>query len=227
MWFDTPEKISKAQSQELLQLIHSLQPDCIVNARVGNRLGDYAVQEQKIPEQGDPKPWETCMTLNGHWGYHKLDNNWRSTEKLVRSLIDVASKGGNFLLNVGPTGEGLIPAPSVERLQQVGQWLKVNGTAIYGTSAVALKTPAWGRLTKKTTSGQTTLYLHVFDWPADGKLTVPGLKNKIDSATLLASGKKLSASATTEGVSITVPVQSPDALSSTIVVKINGQLKVE
>ena len=78
---------------------------------MGNRLGDYAVQEQKIPAGGDPKPWETCMTLNGHWGYHKMDQKWKPTETLVRHLIDIASKGGNFLLNVGPTAEGVIPAP--------------------------------------------------------------------------------------------------------------------
>src|SRR6185295_11318830 len=86
MWFDTPEKISKKQSEELFALIRKLQPDCIVNARVGNRLGDYAVQEQKIPETGDVQPWETCMTLNGHWGYKKDDSNWKPTQQLVTNL---------------------------------------------------------------------------------------------------------------------------------------------
>ena len=222
MWFDTPEKISKAQSQELLKLIHKLQPDCIVNARVGNRLGDYAVQEQKIPEQGDPKPWETCMTLNGHWGYNKTDQNWKSTEKLVRSLIDVASKGGNFLLNVGPTGEGLIPASSEERLQAVGQWLKVNGPAIYGTSATSLKQPPWGRLTKKTSSGNTTLYVHIFDWPKDGKLVVSGLTNKCTSATLLVGDQKLSASTENGGLVIKIPQSTPDPTSATIALTLTG-----
>ena len=139
LWFDTPEKISKAQSQELVDLVHQLQPGCIINARVGNRLGDYAVQEQKIPDTGNPKPWETCMTLNGHWGYHKMDQNWKSTETLVRHLVEVASKGGNFLLNVGPTGEGIIPGPSVEHLKEVGAWMKVNGESIYGTTASPFK----------------------------------------------------------------------------------------
>ena len=111
MWFDTPEKISKVESEELVALIHKLQPACIINARVGNHLGDYAVQEQKIPEQGDPKPWETCMTLNNHWGYHKMDTKWKPTATLVQHLAEVASKGGNFLLNVGPTGEGLTLRP--------------------------------------------------------------------------------------------------------------------
>src|SRR4030095_6383386 len=102
VWFDTPEKVSRAQSEELLKMIRSLQPGAIVNARVGNRLGDYAVEEQKVPEGGKAQPWETCMTLNRHWGWHKKDEEWKSTERLVRTLVDVASKGGNFLLNVGP-----------------------------------------------------------------------------------------------------------------------------
>jgi alpha-L-fucosidase len=224
LWFDTPEKISKTQSAELVALIHKLQPDCIVNQRVGNRLGDYGVQEQKIPDSGDAKPWETCMTLNGHWGYHKMDNNWKSAEKLVRNLVDVASKGGNFLLNVGPTGEGLIPGPSVEHLQQVGQWMNVNGEAIYGTSGSPLQPLPWGRCTRKVTAKGTTLYLHVFDWPADGKLLVPGLKTTVESASLLASGAKLTAAPGNDGLALTLPATAPDKISSTIVLKVKGTL---
>ena len=227
MWFDTPEKISRTQSQELLALIHRLQPDCIVNARVGNRLGDYAVQEQKIPEGGDPKPWETCMTLNGHWGYHKADEKWKPTQVLLRNLIDITSKGGNFLLNVGPTGEGVIPGPSVERLTEVGTWMRVNGEAIYGTTAGPLKNLSWGRCTKKVTGKETTLYLHVFDWPQDGRLLVPGLKSKPDSVSLLASGKKLDAASSETGLTISLPTTAPNKISSTVVVKINGALGVE
>jgi alpha-L-fucosidase len=222
MWFDTPEQITKAQSEELLRLIHSLQPNTIVNARVGNRLGDYAVQEQKIPEGGDVQPWETCMTLNGHWGFHKLDQNWKPTEKLVRNLIDIASKGGNFLLNVGPTGEGLIPAPSVERLKEVGQWMKANGESIRGSGACPLKLP-WGRCTRRPTADGSTLYLHVFDWPADGKLVVPGA-GKATSATLLATGRHLVVKAKGDITTISVPAQAPDAISSTVVLKVRAPL---
>jgi len=228
MWFDTPEKISRAQSEELLALIHKLQPDCIVNARVGNRLGDYAVQEQRIPEGGDPQPWETCMTLNGHWGFKKGDENWKPTAALVRNLIDIASKGGNFLLNVGPTGQGIIPAPSVERLREVGDWMKVNGEAVRGTTASPFKESfAWGRCTKKVAKGGTTLYLHVFDWPSDGKLLVPGLRSAVTSATLLVGEKKLAASNSAEGVIITLPQASPGKISSTIVLKTHGQLELK
>jgi alpha-L-fucosidase len=223
MWFDTPELITKAQSEELLRLIHSLQPDTIVNARVGNRLGDYAVQEQKIPEGGEPHPWETCMTLNGHWGFHKLDQNWKPTETLVRNLIDIASKGGNFLLNVGPTGEGLIPAPSVERLAEVGRWMKVNGDSIRGSGACPLAKLDWGRCTRKASGDGSTLYLHVFTWPADGKLAVP-LTGKVVSATLLATGKKLPVKVAEQGVTVSLPAAAPDKLSSTIVLKVKAAL---
>jgi alpha-L-fucosidase len=223
MWFDTPEQITKAQSEELLRLIHGLQPGTIVNARVGNRLGDYAVQEQKIPEGGEPHPWETCMTLNGHWGFHKTDDKWKPTETLVRNLVDITSKGGNFLLNVGPTGEGLIPAPSVERLKEVGQWMKVNGDAIRGTGACPLAKLEWGRCTRKPAPDGSTIFLHVFDWPKDGKLVVP-LTGKVVSATLLATGKRLPVKAADQGVSVTLPAAAPDKISSTIVLKVKAPL---
>jgi alpha-L-fucosidase len=224
MWFDTPETITRAQSEELLRLIHELQPGTIVNARVGNRLGDYAVAEQKIPEGGQPQPWETCMTLNGHWGFHKMDSKWKSTETLVRNLVDIASKGGNFLLNVGPTGEGLIPAPSIERLREVGRWMRANGEAIYGTTACPLGKLAWGRCTSKPAGDGGTLYLHVFDWPADGKLLVPGLKARVEAATLLVGKKRLAIKPDGDGVALSVPSAAPDALSSTIVLKVKGRV---
>ncbi len=220
MWFDTPEKITKAQSEELMHLIHSIQPDCIVNQRVGNRLGDYRVEEQNVPDTGHTDPWETCMTLNKHWGYYTGDENWKSTEEVVRRFVDIASKGGNFLLNVGPTGEGLIPAGSSHRLAEVGTWLKTNGAAIYGTTASPIGKPAWGRCTKKVTAAGTTLYLHVFDWPKDGKLVVPGLKSPVRSAALLADGKPLPASTHENVTTITLPATAPDPSSSTIVLQL-------
>jgi alpha-L-fucosidase len=122
--------------------------------------------------------------MNGTWGYRSYDDKWKPTETLVRNLVDITSKGGNFLLNVGPTSEGLIPAPSVERLKEVGAWMKVNGEAIYGTSKSPLKTqPSWGRVTQKG----KTLYLHVFNWPTDGKLSLENFSVNFKSAHLLAN----------------------------------------
>ena len=177
MWFDTPEEITADESKELLQLIHTLQPDCIVNQRVGNRFGDYRVAEQQIPEKGFSDPWETCMTVNGHWGYEAGDEKYKSPTILIQHLIDIASKGGNFLLNVGPTGEAWIISATVRRSTardgRVG--CGVNGEGIYGTTGSPLPPLKWGRATQKTSASGTTVYLHVFQWPKDGQLTVPGL----------------------------------------------------
>ena len=162
------------------------------------------------------------MTLNQHWGYYTGDGNWKSSQEVVRRFVDIASKGGSFLLNVGPTGEGIIPAGSVARLAEVGAWLTTNGGAIYGTTASPLGKPAWGRCTKKVTAEGTTLYLHIFDWPADGKLLVPKLENSVESATLLATGQALVATASDRGISIALPPAAPDAISSTIVLQVRG-----
>lgn len=182
VWFDTPEKISGAESRELADLIHKLQPDCIINSRVGNRLGDYGVKEQTIPGTGDTQPWETCMTLNRHWGYFLGDEEWKPAKMCVTNLVDIVSKGGNYLLNVGPTGEGIIPQGAVEDLKQVGVWMRANGESIYGTVPCPVKPPSWGRITQKG----DVLYLHVFQWPGNGTLTIAGLQSDGKTAVLLA-----------------------------------------
>lgn len=133
IWFDTPELITAQQSKEIKELVHSLQPDCIVNSRIGNGLGDYNVSEQKVPDHIIQQPWEACMTISANWGYNRYDSAWKSAEVLLRQLTDVVSKGGNLLLNVSPTGTGIFPDSSVARLKAVGRWIKVNKEAIYGT----------------------------------------------------------------------------------------------
>ena len=219
IWWDTPIGMTPERAEKILPLL-KMQPDIISNNRLDSKkiTGDYGTPENKIPTNSLPGDWETCMTMNGTWGYRASDNKWKPTETLVRNLVDIASKGGNFLLNVGPTSEGLIPDPSVDRLKEIGAWMKVNGEAIYGTTKSPLKTqPTWGRVTQKG----GTLYLHVFDWPTDGKLSVPDLKDKVSSATLLANGTELKTSSDADGVTIQVPAEAPDKISSTIVLKLN------
>ncbi len=132
MWFDTPEMVTKKQSSEIRDLIHSLQPECIINSRLGNGLGDYTVVEQSLVSQAR-KNWEACITMSENWGYNRHDKEWKSPELLVRNLIEVVSKGGNLLLNIGPKGDGTWPQESRDNLRAIGTWMKVNGEALYGT----------------------------------------------------------------------------------------------
>lgn len=224
LWWDTPTGMNSERAEKFLPLL-KLQPGIVSNNRLDSKkaTGDFETPEQKIPATGLPgKDWETCMTLNHTWGFRSYDHDWKSPETLIRNLVDIASKGGNYLLNVGPTSEGIIPEPSVERLQAIGAWMKVNGESIYGTTASPFEKLAWGRCTKKVNGNTTTLYLHVFDWPKDGKLRVPNLKNAARSATLLATGAGLKTHADTDGLTIDLPATAPDPISSTIVLKVSG-----
>ncbi|MBI5384040.1 MAG: alpha-L-fucosidase [Verrucomicrobia bacterium] len=228
LWWDTPTDMNKERADKLITLLKA-RPGIIHNNRLGGGYrGDTETPEQHIPATGyKDRDWETCMTMNGTWGYKSYDHNWKPVETLIRNLVDIASKGGNYLLNVGPTAEGLIPEPSVERLRAVGQWMKANGQAIYGTTASPFKKLPWGRCTKKVSGGDTTLFLHVFNWPADGRLLVPGLKSAVESATLLASGARLTTEAGPEGVTVNVPAAAPDTISSTVVLRIKGAPQIE
>jgi len=140
----------------------------------------------------------------------------------------VVSKDGNFLLNVGPTGEGIIPEPSVERLREVGQWMQANGDAIYGTSANPFKQALpWGYCTRKTTGDGAVLYLHVFNPPKDGTLVLPGLKNKAESTRLLTGGNALTTKMQPEGLIIELPTDRSGHISTTVALTIKGALKIE
>jgi alpha-L-fucosidase len=231
LWFDTSINMNKERAEMILPLL-KLQPGIIWNNRLGGGYkGDTETPEQKIPATGyKGRDWETCMTMNGTWGYKSYDNKWKSTETLVRNLVDIASKGGNYLLNVGPTSEGLIPEPSVERLKEIGDWMKINGEAIYGTTATPFTQPLpWGRCTKKVDDLEARLYLHVFNWPHDGKLSVPGIKNAVEAAYLLADAdhKPLKTAAVDGGgLTIDLPGEAPSPISSTVVLKVSGALDI-
>jgi len=188
--------------------------------------GDYKTPEQRIPNLNelDGKDWETCMTMNETWGYKSYASNWKSTETLVRNLIDIASKGGNYLLNVGPKADGTFPQESIDLLKGMGVWMKINGEAIYNTKASPFGLFAWGRCTKKENASNTTLYFSVFEWPKDGKLIIPGLQNKVVAASLLAGKAKLKTGKTAEGTVVTLPSNALDPIATVIKIEVKGKV---
>lgn len=224
LWWDTPTNMTKIMAQKLNELTKPYS-NLITNNRLGAGLGgDLETPEQFVPATGFPgRNWEVCMTMNGSWGYNAYDDRWKSTGDLLPKLIDIVSKGGNFLLNVGPNQYGIIPEVCQQNLREMGDWLKVNGEAIYGTQASPFPYLSWGRATQK---GQK-LYLHVFDWPTDGKLVVP-FSNKITKAWLLADAKtRLKVTSGKENSTIQLPSYAPDKIASVVVVEFVGKPAVQ
>lgn len=196
MWFDGEWESTwnHKYGQALYDHCRKLQPNVIVNNRVdvgrggmsgfsdSGYAGDYGTPEQEVPDKGIPGvDWESCITTNTHWGFNALDKNYKSGKDLVRLLVDVVSKGGNLLLNVGPRADGTFPPEQVDRLKHIGSWMKTNSESIYGTTASPFGVLSFGRCTQK----ERTLYFHVFDAPADGKLRLPMLGSKVAKASLL------------------------------------------
>jgi len=242
MWFDGEWEGTWKHEHglDLYKFCREIQPDVIVNNRVDKGrsgmegmtvddsfAGDFGTPEQEIPATGLPGvDWETCMTMNRHWGYNKYDKDFKSTKDLIQKLADIASKGGNFLLNIGPTAKGLFPQESIDRLGEIGEWMKINSPAIYGTKASPFKELPWGRCTqKKLESGKTRLFFHVFTWPEKRKLNVPGIYNKPVNAYLLSDNKEspLKVKRKEDALVIKVPSVAPDSINSVVVLDIIGK----
>jgi alpha-L-fucosidase len=239
IWFDTPTKdMTPELASEIVALLNQ-HPNLIWNNRLGGSYkGDTETPEQYIPPQGYPgQDWESCMTMNDTWGYKSWDTNFKSTETLLRNLIDIASKGGNYLLNIGPDSHGVVPPAEVERLQQVGKWLAVNGEAIYatqptllGAEAGAFSTtekndegkpkfiPAWNW---RSTTKADKIYIEIFNWPSSGTFHLDNLPRKVTEAYLLADDahKPLKLKRTRDGLDVQLPAQALDPIATVLVLR--------
>jgi alpha-L-fucosidase len=239
VWFDAVAPLEEFDGRRYVRQIHELQPDALVNNRLGVG-GDYDTPEQHLPkgvptkkvagnnldvinksvagvapEAEDFRPWEACMTINSNWGFAKNDHTFKPVKQLIQTLVDIASKGGNLLLDVGPGPDGTIQPEFVERLHAMGAWLKINGKSIYGTTYGPLQNLSFGRSTRKA----KTVYLHVFDWPAGGRLQVDGLAGHIASVRLLAGGQRLTYRQDSGKLVIDTPLQAPDQNDSVLAVE--------
>jgi alpha-L-fucosidase len=229
LWFDGEwiADWSDDAGRTLYDELRAIKPSLIINNRVGHSrnglngltkaggvgVGDFGTPEQLVPATGLPGiDWESCMTMNDTWGYKSFDDGWKDPKTLVRMLIDVAAKGGNFLLNVGPTAEGVIPSESVSRLAEMGRWMRINGEAIHATKVTPFGQPAWGRYTGRT----GRVYAHVFDWPKDGRLTLTGMTSRPTGARLLSDGKPLEIEQVDDGFVVRLPAIAPSSIASVI-----------
>ncbi len=233
MWFDGEWEHTLRdlkRDDEVYDFIRNLQPNCLINDRLyerqpGNKA-DFGTPEQFVPATGvlDPSGkstlWESCVTINQDgWGYNKYETEFKTSRDLIRMLIEVVSKGGNLLLNVGPMPDGRIQSEFVERLDAMGRWMKVNSEAIYGTTASPFaRLPFFGRATVKNNN----LYLHVFEWPKDGRLRIPGIKNPVFSARILgAPNAVVGIKKENDDVLLTLPTEAPNDVASVIALKLD------
>ncbi len=224
LWFDGEwnDWWTEEDGQELYTYLRTLKPSLIINNRVGKRNrtdGDYGTPEQEIPANGLDYDWESCITMNDSWGYVAHDTNWKSPQWIIESLVNTSSKGGNMLLNVGPDPTGVVPESCLENMRVAGAWLEAYGESIYGTTASPFSsTLSFGAATKR----EGKLYLHVLQFPEDGKLLVPAISNQIRCVSALGQAGALGCTAGNGFLEIDLSGVTPVEYDTVIVLEVEG-----
>ena len=216
VWFDTPGNIPKEYVEELVAVVRKNQPNALVSGRAGHNLGDYqTLGDMEVPLENVEGLWESVDTTNDSWAYAWYDQYWKSPKEILHRLIACVGRGGTYMLNIGPTGEGVVPERACETLRGAGEWIQRYPQVVYGTEASPWKhVMPWGDITRK----DNRLYLCVFDWPASGKLYLPGLQTEIESANLLIGddSKAIQHTKSNGWVVFDLPPRAPEKLVSVI-----------
>lgn len=238
IWYDVPGRMTREQSFEFYKLAYDIQPSCLINSRVGNDFGDYWIPgDNKIPEgeEDHQSYWETPGTLNNTWGYKSYDMDWKSTKELLFWITEITSKGGNYLLNVGPTAEGVFPQKNIEQLKAIGKWMDIHGESVYGTTkwlvsregATSLSMKGSGEREREGfhadftpedfwfSTKDNSLYVTSLKWPENNgvlikSLLLPGEKRVIQNVSMLGSKRKLSWTLESNGLQVILPKKRPN-----------------
>ena len=220
LWFDMPGGLTYLETKQLVDSLHLIQPNCLFSSRVGQGLGDYRdFGDSEIPARPIHEAWESIYTHNDSWGFIYHDRNFKTPKEIIRLLTEVASKGGNLMLNVGPDGKGALPKYSVKYLLEVGEWLNKFGDGIYGTTYGQIPKQPWG----VTTSKPGKLFLHVFDLPKNNKIFVPGMDVTIKKVYQIDNQNEMDWELNGEDLFIDLPELS-DSRNSVLIVEYTGEL---
>ncbi|MGJ8592755.1 MAG: alpha-L-fucosidase [Aquaticitalea sp.] len=227
VWFDTPGGMPKEYVIELADMVRELQPNAMMSSRVGHGMGDYVSHgDMEVPPVNLDVLWESCDTNNDSWSFAWYDNNFKSPKEILHRLISTVGRGGTYLFNVGPNGDGVVPEIGAKFLEQAGEWIKEYPQVVYdaGSSPWGHALP-WGDVT----THENSLFLSVFDWPQDGKLYLPGLQSEIASASIVGTnkGKTLNFKKENDWIIFEVPYKKPDALVTVIEVRLKNEPKAD
>ena len=209
---------TKSDEEILYKFMTDLDSNLIINDRIirGLGMGDFETAEGKVPKKPMFRQWETCRNMNGSWGYNSKKTKYKSPLELIREMVTVVSRDGNYLLNIGPKGDGTVTKQEVEILSKIGDWMRVNGESIYDATRSPFKTePSWGFYTKRT----NRLYAHVFNWPKNNMLQVPSSEEKITRICMLSNQNlNLNFTESSGKINIKLPENAADPINSVVMI---------